>query len=806
MTPAVFFSSAAVLAFEVLLARAFAVTQWNHLSFLVIGIALFGYAASGSWIAFSAKEPACRTDPSTPAVLLTLSLLASLCALRFVPLDYQRLLLEPVQAGYLFLNCLVFSLPFFFAGAITASAYLTRPERSGRIYAASLAGSATGVAAPAFLLPFFNPGTLIAASALLPLLPLLCRFLPPGIASSSCGRRVHARKTKAFAAIGLLFALAALSPGADILRRLPLSEFKFLSHARSFPGTEIRRVAQDLRGELDRVQSRHIRFAPGLSLNYREPLPAADALVIDGDRPVFLYPQGTDPAHFSTMSLSGLVYLLRDGPPRRVLVVVSSGGLALAAARAAGAADIQLFHANPHVASRLGGHYGVRFSSGQLRSALSRSPAPFDVIQVEHWGASLPGAEALDQEHLFTREAFLAFLERLAPEGVLAVSCRLRLPPADTLRLWATAADALARLGIESPPEHLWVFRSWDSVLFLLFRSPPPNREELLSRAQALRFDLVYARNAAPGLANRFHVFDRPYLFEEHRRLEEAWERGGTGRYFRESLLSVTPQGDLRPFPGSQVKWTRLAELHRALGGRAHVLGWAGEVLVALTLAGALTAAIALLLLPRLFSHRRRIIPSRAGVFVFLALGGGYIFAELFFLYVGNFWLGDPGTSLVFTLGGFLIASSIGGLVSGGIGAARMKHAAFFAALGFLLPAAAALLGLSSTAALEAPRRFLFHAGLVLVAGFTAGLPFAPAMRHFVTEPRVKAYAWAANGCASAVASIASAAIALEIGLHGIAAASLLCYAAAFGAFALSHRRAAPRKPPAGIDFRRLAP
>ncbi len=791
----VFLVSVAALGFEVLLARAFAVTQWNHLAFLVIGIALFGFAASGTRIALAAKDPAARTDLHTPAVFLSLSLLGSLCGLRFIPLDYQRLLLEPVQAAYLFVACLLLSLPFFFAGVITASAYLTRPEKSGSIYAVSLAGSATGVAAPGLLLTFFAPGTLLAVNSLLPLLPLFSRFFRRGSPASTAGEARLAPATKAGAAIAFLLTLGVLAPGSESLRRLPRSEFKFLSHIGSFPAAEIIRVAQDLRGELDLVQSPYLRFAPGLSLAYSEILPAAHALVIDGDRPVYLCPQDLGTERFTAMTLSGLVYRLRKGPPGGVLVVLSSGGLALPAARAAGSKAIQVFHANPHVASRLGAHYGVPHLSGQLRGALSSSTARFDVIQVEHWGASLPGAEALDQEHLFTREAFLSFLERLTPDGVLAVSRRLRLPPGDTLRLWATAASALEMLGAPSPPEHLFVFRSWDSVLLLVFRHPPQNREKLLAQAEAQRFDLVYARNAAPESANRFHVFDRPWLFDEHRRLEEAWEKGRSERYFRDLLLSAAPRSDLQPFPGSQLKWSRLPELYRTLGGRAHVLGWAGEVLILLCLAGSLMAAIALLLFPRCFARHREIHLSRAGAGVFFALGGGFIFAEIFFLHVGVFWLGDPGTSLVVTLGGFLIASSMGGLVSGRIGAAGLKRVAVLAGLGFAFPAAAALLGLSFIAGLGAPLRYLFQSLLILSAGFAVGLPFAPAMRHFVTRPRAKAYAWAANGCASGVASIAAAAIAIEIGLHGIAAAAFFCYAAAFVALACLFPRRNPVAP-----------
>jgi len=45
---AIFIVSFSTLAFEVLLTRVFAIAQWNHLSFMVISIALFGFGASGT--------------------------------------------------------------------------------------------------------------------------------------------------------------------------------------------------------------------------------------------------------------------------------------------------------------------------------------------------------------------------------------------------------------------------------------------------------------------------------------------------------------------------------------------------------------------------------------------------------------------------------------------------------------------------------------------------------------------------------------------------------------------------------------
>ena len=52
----VFFVSLSTLAFEVLLTRVFSIGQWNHLSFLVISIALFGFGFVGEMLAAQREE------------------------------------------------------------------------------------------------------------------------------------------------------------------------------------------------------------------------------------------------------------------------------------------------------------------------------------------------------------------------------------------------------------------------------------------------------------------------------------------------------------------------------------------------------------------------------------------------------------------------------------------------------------------------------------------------------------------------------------------------------------------------------
>lgn len=47
--------SATVLAYEILLTRLFSIVQWHHFAYMVISIALLGFAASGTFLALRSQ-------------------------------------------------------------------------------------------------------------------------------------------------------------------------------------------------------------------------------------------------------------------------------------------------------------------------------------------------------------------------------------------------------------------------------------------------------------------------------------------------------------------------------------------------------------------------------------------------------------------------------------------------------------------------------------------------------------------------------------------------------------------------------
>jgi len=146
---AVFLVSCSALAVEVLLARIFSISQWNHLSFMVISIALFGYAASGSAVSILKLRKRAWVRSLAGADKLSILLLVysastagAIIALNLIPLDYFRLSLEWMQVLYLMIAYLLLALPFFLSGGLMAIAFAEFSHTSGYLYGASMSGSA----------------------------------------------------------------------------------------------------------------------------------------------------------------------------------------------------------------------------------------------------------------------------------------------------------------------------------------------------------------------------------------------------------------------------------------------------------------------------------------------------------------------------------------------------------------------------------------------------------------------------------------------------------------------------------------
>ena len=811
----VFTASVASLALEAMLARYFALSQWHHLSFMVISVALLGFSASGTWLNLVATRrersgaeaaqgvPGAERRLRRAAAGMTVSAVAMFLVLRLLPLDFFRIPSEPIQLLYLGLSYLACAVPFFFAGLITAIAFAAGTARPGAVYAAAMSGSAVGVLLPVVLLP--AAGLRVAmmvpvALLLLPLVPWTARAL------RRMGAGQKARQWLGVAALAL-----ALVLGVGMVLTHPALEprpgpYKYLAHVLRFPDTRLLARRDTARGRIDEVTGPTIRFAPGLSLGAGSPVPPQRALVRDGDAALFLVEAAAgDPAAGAWLdALHPAIALHLGTPPRAVLVLQEGGGVLLAAALRS-ARSVRVAEPSAAIARRLrrllvAEDTTLEVVEDEPRAVarrLVRAGVRFDAVLIENWGASLAGTESHAQEPLLTVEAFRDYLALLEPEGVLSVSRRLLLPPANAPRLAAMAARALAEAGRRIPAEHLAIVRNWDS--FTLLVTPQPLSAPRIGRIRAFAahhgFDLV----SLPGLrideTNRFNRLAEPFHAQAVAAVLES-EEGVAG-----GLVDLNPPTDDRPFFNRFVRWAQLPDYQRATGGRLYGLLLSGDVVALAVLAEALVLALVLLAIPwlRTGGLRRAQAPDgrrdggsgSAGPVVAynLAVGLGFILLELMLIHRLTVALGDPVVSFKVVLGALLVWSAAGGLLSERIAPLRTW---------LVVTAVAAVVLAYATAGpwfrdllLALPRVPRVASIVVLLAplGVALGMAFPLGLRLLAPAAAGRALAWAANGCASVVGAVASTLLAVAQGITTLGLVAAASYAIAAVVAALRAQR-----------------
>ncbi len=137
--------SATVLAYEVLLTRLFSIVQWHHFAYMVISIALLGFAASGTFLALKPQLAKCFKSAYVINLILfgIFALPCFLLAQQFA-VHPEQLIWEPAQMIRVTAVYLSLALPFFFAANAIALALMRFHEVVPKIYAADLVGAGLG--------------------------------------------------------------------------------------------------------------------------------------------------------------------------------------------------------------------------------------------------------------------------------------------------------------------------------------------------------------------------------------------------------------------------------------------------------------------------------------------------------------------------------------------------------------------------------------------------------------------------------------------------------------------------------------
>jgi hypothetical protein len=824
---AVFLMSAAALGYEVALTRILSIAEWHHFAYMIISLALLGFAASGTAIALLGDRVRGR-EPTLfrgGALLLMVALPGSHAVAQAIPFETFELLVRPVQFAWLLLLYGVLSLPFFIVSWCTVLAFLLERDRVGRVYFANLLGSGLGAAAVIGLL-------FVAPPARLPLLltaPVIAAYLLVLTGTGARGPGIPRPSATRWLGAGSLAVLITAWIGSPEIR---VSPYKGLSYAMDLPDARVLATAESPLSALTAVSSSLIRETPGQISGYPMAelgeLPEQVGLYFDADAvsPVHRFDGSLEPFAFLDYVTPALPYQVLDGP--ETLVVGSGGGTEVLNGLYHGAGHVTALEVDSRVLLLIEGPLG-HLSGGlfarpdvtpvvtEARGWLEAHPeGRFDLIQIsllDSFTASAAGVRALSESYLYTLEAVELYLARLSPGGVLAITRWLRTPPRDAIKMFATLVEAAERAGIREPARHLAFVRSWNTATMLLSRSPLSGEqvEAIRSWAGGRGFDLSWLPGLEESDVNRFTVLDEPVYWEAARRVlaDEATRE----RFYDRYAFHVRPATDDRPYYFRFFKWASLPRLVDALGGRwTSVVEWGYLVLIATALQAG-TAAVLLVLAPLFVvsrSRRRRRAtgrprghgrrgadggarPPRAGsvLLYFSALGLAYLFLEIAFIQKLMLFLSHPVYAVAVVLSAFLVFSGLGSALAdrrvGGAGAGTIHQPGRLVASAVAL--IAALVGVylvllphlfSAWSGWTGPARVLVSLALLAPLAFVMGIPFPTGLQVVSNRRRTLVpWAWAVNGAASVLAPPLATLSAVHWGFTTVVGLAVAFYAAA---------------------------
>ncbi len=251
--------SAAVIAYQLALMQILSLVQWHHFAYMIIAVALLGFAAAGTCLSLLRERLMKNFDVLLPPVIFlsgaAMALVTGIAQRPEVRFDSLLLFTGITQLFRILATCFLYFIPFFLAALAIGMIFVHAARDIGKIYFWNLSGSGAGGAAMTGLLWLFPPPVLpglaavaaIAAAMLVlpeglqgcvrdrepacnqgvPLRPDGC---PAGLPDGTPGERPPRHWQGQLIAAGILSVLAAV---LSLLRppALVLSDYKSLSRA-----------------------------------------------------------------------------------------------------------------------------------------------------------------------------------------------------------------------------------------------------------------------------------------------------------------------------------------------------------------------------------------------------------------------------------------------------------------------------------------------------------------------------------------------------------------------------------------------
>jgi hypothetical protein len=770
---------------EILLTRISSVISWYHLAFFVISLAMLGMTAGAIWV-FLRKQD--FEADAVPRQLARYSALFAVLAPVTMALAMSMPLL-PVSSLMDFFALLtfggLFALPFVAAGVVLTLA-LTRAGLSPAVaYGVDLIGAAIGCALVIPILAFADaPTGMLLASALAAL---------AGLSFAKAAEQPIWRHGSLM--IGLIvLALLNLAPRGEFSPLRPL----WVKGIHEDPAS-MQWVSWNTYSRITVDKDVHIPPVNwGESLAMPEELKAGvdqRNIKIDGAAATMMAKHGNELEKHAYLEwdITSFAHLLRPKGPAAVIGV--GGGRDLLAAARAGHDAIVGVELNQLIVdlheeemrdySRMIDIPGVELYSDEARSWFAQNDRRFSVLAmslIDTWASTGAGAYSLSENGLYTVDAWEIFVNRVEKDGIFTVS-RWWHPqsPGETTRMCAVAFELLWRMGVEDPRKHIILLQTRSVATLLL--SPTPFSDEDLDLMQR------------EAVKRRFNMLATPRKMPRIQMLQDLWSQQKVEALYNwaaTQTLDVSPSTDDRPFFFNMLRpsdWLKdKAEVDKL------DVAFLGNLQATQTLVYATLVSLLLTLVTIFWPLRRAggLLPeiSRGDLFAagsyFALIGLGFMFVEIGLLSRLNVMLGHPTLSLAVLLGGIIMFTGIGSLLS--------EKLPFDGSLNFrrwypMIPFVAAAIGAFAsgpalTGLAGAPTSLRIAGGLGVVAlpalgmglGFPLGLRLVARFGEDESRPALGPWLWGINGACGVCASGLALGSSMTWGIPATLFFGAICY------------------------------
>ncbi|MBO4711924.1 hypothetical protein J5681_08435 [bacterium] len=784
---AVFLISAVLFALEVLQTRIFSFSSWHHMTYMIVAVALLGYAAAGTVLSVKKNLKNYEKFIHNFSILFVFSIPAAFFVTSRVPLD-------PMMPNKLFMilfllcDYIFLFLPHFFGGLVLLAVFQNNSKNVNISYFFSILGSVAGCFSALPLLEASGmEGALVAAVFFAALASIFIAF------SAKRGT-----SGKVFSAFLIVFALVLFPIKNSVFTFRPAFSKVLSAVAANTEMTEWNRS-----GRVD------IAGTNGLVLQHQWEDLRRGIITVDGDAASFIYDFSDEPERVAP-SLYSAGYFGLFAPDVFVAGLSTTDIAAALFWRAKSVTSVEVNSAVIDLNMRKFSTFKnnilkdekVSIVHDEVRSFLGKTEKKYDLIQLsgtDTVSALLNGAYIMNESYLYTKEAFRTYLDHLNEDGTLAVIRWVLWPPRETLRVAVTASLALAEAGFEHPENNIVIIGD-GAFASVIVKKRPYTWMELNEIAEIVAVTPDLRILYAPGFSAGARYYDpivKGVNFSSDQAIDfiksgfvyyfRSLENGTQDMFLDDYPYNIKPVSDDSPFFFNYFKFggEELSKEVRTVFADASQFQL---MILCVTFAQLLFLSLSLLISPRFFmSEEEKKYKPILQVLVFAAMGFGFMFIEMILIQNFTLLFGDPATSAATAIGLLLAFSATGSLFSKKI-LISSGEKLFFSVLAIVLPLmilgyavmlphfSAFCTGFSFT------QKLLLTALFIAPLGFAAGTVF-PVSLLLVGEKKSSfiSLAIGANGAASILATVVSVMIAFVYGFKFV-----FVLAAFFYFFALS--------------------